>query len=93
MQSQVAAATVLAVIAVPIYHKLIKPVVLKKQKEQEKKEDAPPPGGRRSRRPSVIHELASVSLILRVLLRVQCLQGLVFWLGPKLWLRYTVFMN
>ena len=71
----------LAILAVPVYHKFIKP----KFKVDTKKDDDAGRGrrGRLSRRPSVLEELTSAPLVLRALLWLQCFQGLIAWLAPK----------
>ena len=80
-----AIATVISVVLVPIYHKLIKPKFNKKVDDNKKDDDATAPSrrGRLSRRPSVLEELTSVPLVLRVLLWLQSFQGLVMWLAPR----------
>ena len=80
-----ALAVVVSVFAVPIYHKFIKPK-FKAQEVDTKKDDDAGRGrrGRLSRRPSVLEELTSAPLVLRVLLWLQSFQGLVCWLAPKL---------
>ena len=79
-----AIATVISVGLVPIYHKLIKPKFNKVIPDTKKDDDATAPRrGRLSRRPSVLEELTSVPLVLRVLLWLQTFQGLVMWLAPR----------
>ena len=68
-----ALATVLAVAAVPVYHLLVK-------KSAPPQEPGKPPLRRRS---SILEELTSVPLILRVTMWLQCFQGLLAWLAPK----------
>ncbi|KAL7524144.1 hypothetical protein ACHAWF_000831 [Thalassiosira exigua] len=70
--------TALAVLAVPLYHLLVKPVLFPKPKKEEA-----PRRGSLKRRPSVLEELTSVPLVLRVVIWIQCFQGLVAWLAPK----------
>jgi len=79
-----AIATIISVVLVPIYHKLIKPK-FNKVEDTKKDDDATAPSrrGRLSRRPSVLEELTSVPLVLRVLLWLQSFQGLVMWLAPR----------
>ena len=64
--------TALAVAAVPIYHLLVK-------KPAKDAGDKPP----LRRRSSILEELTSVPLILRVTMWLQCFQGLLAWLAPK----------
>ena len=80
-----ALAVVVSVFAVPIYHKFIKPK-FKAQEVDTKKDDDAGRGrrGRLSRRPSVLEELTSVPLVLRAMLWLQCFQGLMLWLSPKI---------
>ena len=75
----------LAILAVPVYHKFIKPK-FKSQDVDTKKDDDAGRGrrGRLSRRPSVLEELTSAPLVLRALLWLQCFQGLIAWLAPKM---------
>ena len=77
--------TFLAILAVPFYHKFIKPK-FKAQEVDTKKDDDAGRGrrGRLTRRPSVLEELTSAPLVLRALLWLQCFQGLVAWLAPKM---------
>eukprot|EP00985_Skeletonema_marinoi_P027404 scaffold22438_cov140-Skeletonema_marinoi.AAC.1 len=74
-----------AVLAIPVYHKHIKPK-FKGQELDAKKDDDAGRGrrGRLSRRPSVLEELTSVPLVLRAMLWLQCFQGLMLWLSPKI---------
>ena len=70
--------TALAVAAVPIYHLLVKKPAVK--------DSAGPGAGDRPplrRRSSILEELTSVPLILRVVMWLQCFQGLLAWLAPK----------
>ena len=62
----------LTVAAVPIYHLLVKPA---------KPADEKPPLRRGS---SILEELTSAPLILRVVMWLQIFQGLLAWLAPKL---------
>ena len=75
----------IAVLAIPVYHKHIKPK-FKAQEVDAKKDDDAGQGrrGRLSRRPSVLEELTSVPLVLRAMLWLQCFQGLMLWLSPKI---------
>jgi len=79
-----AAATVASVLAVPIYHKFIKPTLKAREVDTKKDDDAGGRRGRLSRRPSVLEELTSAPLVLRAMLWLQAFQGLVAWLAPKL---------
>jgi hypothetical protein len=73
-----------AVLAIPVYHKHIKPKFKAQEVDAKKDDDAGGRRGRLSRRPSVLEELTSVPLVLRAMLWLQCFQGLMLWLSPKI---------